>query len=192
MIDDDNALLIKLASGDKMAFNTLFERHSDKLFNYLCKITKSPEVSEEVVTDIFVKLWLGRELLDHIVNLESFLHKVAYHKATDFLRTISRHTRLQKRYIDRLETEPQRLADDLIIDKEFRHILQKAIYQLPPQRKLIYTFSREQGLTYDQIATALNLSRNTVKNSIMAATKSIKKFLLDNNMSKEVVPLLFL
>jgi RNA polymerase sigma-70 factor (ECF subfamily) len=63
---------------------------------------------------------------------------------------------------------------------------------LPPQRKLIYTLSREKGLTHNQIADALNLSRNTVKNSIMAATKSINEFLQDNSGGKQVLSLFFL
>lgn len=189
---DDITLLSQLAGGDELAFNTLFERYKDKLYNYLLKITKSSEVSEEIVIDIFVKLWVGRELMNHIQNLESFLHKVAYHKAIDFLRVTSRHARLKKVYIDRMENEPEKLADDLIIDEEFRQILHKAIQRLPPQRKLIYTLSREEGLTHNQIASALNLSRNTVKNSIMSATKSISEFLQDNSYGKIILPLFFL
>jgi RNA polymerase sigma-70 factor (family 1) len=191
-MDDDSTLLANLAEGDERAFNTLFERHRGKLYTYLLKITKSPEISEEIIIDIFVKLWVGKELMNHIQDLESFLHKVVYHKAIDFLRVMSRHARLQKAYIDRVEVEPEKLPDELLIDAEFRQILQKAILQLPPQRKLIYTLSREQGLTYNQIAFALNLSRNTVKNSIMAATKSISEYLLDSGSGTAVFLLLFL
>jgi len=191
-MSDDITLLTSLATGDEQAFDTLFERHKDKLYNYLLKITKSPEISEEIVIDIFVKIWVGRELMSHIRDLERFLHKVAYHKAIDFLRVASRHARLQKVYIERIEMGTEKLADDLVIDDDFRQILHKAIQQLPPQRKLIYSLSKEEGLTYDQIAQALNLSRNTIKNSMMAATKSISEFLQGNGFGKAVLPLLFL
>ncbi|HXS57455.1 MAG TPA: sigma-70 family RNA polymerase sigma factor [Hanamia sp.] len=180
---DDYTLLNELAGGDELAFNKLFEIYRERIYNYLFKITKSSQISEEIVIDIFVKIWVGRELMSKIENLESFLHKIAYHKAIDFLRVTSRHARLKKVYIDRLVEEPEKLADDLIIDAEYRQILQKAIQQLPPQRKLIYTLSREDGLTHNQIANALNLSKNTVKNSMMAATRSIKEFLQDNKSS---------
>jgi RNA polymerase sigma-70 factor (ECF subfamily) len=143
------------------------------------------------VIDIFVKIWAGRELMNKIENLESFLHKIAYHKAIDFLRVASRHARLKKDYFNRLKEEPEKLADDLIIDAEYSQILRKAIDQLPPQRKLIYRLSREEGLTHNQIANALNLSKSTVKNSVMAATKSIKEFLLDKK-SSSVISLFFL
>ena len=184
---EDGILLKNLAGGDELSFNTLFERYRDKLYNYLLKVTKSPEVSEEIVIDIFVKIWIGRELMEQIENLDGFLHKVAYHKAIDYLRITSRHTRLQKVYLIRMQTEPEMMADDIIIDKEFRQILQKAIQKLPPQRKLIYKLSREHSMKYDEIAEALNLSRNTVKNSLMAATKSIKDILKNNNSGKAIL-----
>lgn len=188
---EDSTLLNELAGGDELAFNKLFEIYKDRIYNYLFKITKSSQISEEIVIDIFVKIWAGRELMNKIENLESFLHKIAYHKAIDFLRVASRHARLKKDYFNRLKEEPEKLADDLIIDAEYSEILRKAIDQLPPQRKLIYRLSREEGLTHNQIANALNLSKSTVKNSVMAATKSIKEFLLDKK-SSSVISLFFL
>jgi RNA polymerase sigma-70 factor (family 1) len=180
-LHDDALLLARLATGDETAFNVLFGRYRDKLYHYLLKITKSPEISEEIVIDIFIKLWVGRELMPQIELFENYLHKVAYHKAIDFLRTTSRHTRLQQIYIQRMEHKPDKLADEVLIDEESRALLHKAVLSLPPQRKLIYTLSRKQGLTHDQIAGALNLSPSTVKNSITAAIKSITEFLKNNS-----------
>lgn len=191
MINNDLELLSRLATGDEAAFNMIFKKYRDKLNNYLLKITKSPEISEEIVLDVFIKLWMGRELMDHVQELESFLHKIAYHKAIDFLRTTSRHDRLQRAYINRLEQSPERPADDLLIDTELLKIIQRAVNQLPPQRKLIYTLSREQGLTYEQIAEALNLSRNTVKNTLMTATRTISSFLQKNGLDKAAFSLIF-
>lgn len=189
---DETTLLHKVAEGDEAAFNKVFDRYKDKLYGYLLKITKSSEISEEIVTDVFVKLWVGRSLLIHINNLNSFLHKIAYHKAVDFLRTVSRQNKLQKLYIERMEPEPEKRADELLIDAETRELFQKAIQQLPPKRKLIYTLSREKGLTHAQIAKALNLSSNTVKNSIVAATKSIGIFLKNSEPGKAALSILIL
>jgi RNA polymerase sigma-70 factor (ECF subfamily) len=80
----------------------------------------------------------------------------------------------------------------VLIDAEDRQLLFKAIQSLPPQRKLIYTLSREQGLTHDQIASALHLSRNTVKNSMMAAIKTITEFLQQHNPGKTLCLVFFL
>ncbi len=190
-VHDDAMLLQQVASGDESAFNTLFERYRNKLYQYMLGVTKSPEISEEIVMDVFVKLWVGRELLSEIRQLDKFLHKVAYHKAIDFLRAASRHARLQQAYIARMDSEPTKPADELLIDAETRQLLIEAIRQLPPQRRLIYQLSREEGLTHEQIAQALNLSRNTVKNSIVSATKSISAYLRKNNSGEAGLSMLF-
>lgn len=142
--------------------------------------------------DVFMKLWFGRELLSNIRQLEGFLHKVAYYKAIDFLRVTSRQSRLQEAYAKRMEKEPEKWADELMIDEEMRQLLYNAIKQLPPKRKLIYKLSREKGLTHDQIAEALHLSRNTVKNSIVSANKSISDFLRNSDIGRAAFSVLLL
>lgn len=188
---NDSVLMTRLATGDEVAFNMLFERYRDKLYHYLNKITKSPEISEEIVIDIFVKIWVGRELMSQVEKPEAFLHKVAYHKALDFLKTTSRHARLQQLYIDRIEHTTENDIEDLIMDAQSKELLHKAVLSLPPQRKLIYTMSRKEGLTHDQIALALNLSKSTVKNSMVAAVKSITEY-LQKHKSAQTLGLIFL
>ena len=175
-IYNERELLQQVADGDQDAFARIYEMHRQRLFTFLTGITKSPEVAEDILVDVFMKLWVGREMLPRIENLERFLNKVAYNKAMDFFKTTARHARLQQVYAQRID-KPEQNPEDWFIDEEARRILREAINQLPPQRKLIYTLSREQGLTYDEIAKALNLSRNTVKGTLMAATRSISEYL---------------
>lgn len=190
--DDDALLLRRLAAGDEEAFNRLFERHRGKLYDYLVKVTRSAEISEEIVTDVFVKLWIGKELVTEIRQLDAFLHTVAYHKALDFLRAVSRKRRLYKTYCDSFQPEPEKPADELLIDAESLQLFKRAVETLPPKRKLIYTMSREKGLTHEEIARALNLSPNTVKNSIVTATRVIGAFLHEHHAGKAALGVLFL
>lgn len=190
-IQDDAVLLAGVAAGNEAAFNQLFGRYRGKLYGYLLKITKSPEIAEEIVIDIFMKLWVGRQLIQKVEHPENFLHKIAYHKAIDFLRTAARHTRLRNVYIDRMKPEQSQQADDVLIDSQSMQLLHRAILSLPPRRRLIYTLSREEGLTYEQIAAALNLSRNTVKNSMMAAVKSIAIYLRRNSTDMTLILFFF-
>lgn len=174
---DEQKLLRLAAAGDENAFAWIFETHRQRLFTYLLRITKSVVVAEDILVDVFMKLWIGQKMLTRIENLEGFLHKVAYNKAMNFFSTTVRHARLQQVYAQRISDQPERTLEDWVIDEECRRILHDAVNQLPTRRKLIYTLSREQGLTHDEIAHALNLSRNTVKNSIMTATRSISEYL---------------
>ena len=189
---NERELLQRVADGDQDAFARIFEMYRQRLYTYLLGIIKSAAVAEDILVDVFMKLWIGREMLVRIENLEGFLHKVAYNKAMDFFKTTARHARLQQVYAQRISDQTERSLDEGLIDEECRRILQNAINQLPPQRKLIYTLSREQGLTHEEIARALNLSRNTVKSTIMAATRSISEYLQKKYPGNAALSVLFL
>lgn len=175
LVDTDIVLLSKITAGDEQAFTTLFERYRDKLFYYILRHTKSPEIAEEIVTDIFMKLWLGRELAGQIKDIGAFLHKVGYYKVMDFLRTTARHSRLQQVYAE-YTNHMAANAGEPFFDEEMKALLYEAINQLPPQRKLIYRLSKQEGLSHEQIADKLHLSPSTVNNTIVTATRSISTY----------------
>ncbi|QES89001.1 RNA polymerase sigma factor [Rhizosphaericola mali] len=160
------------------AFSTLFEKYQKQIFHYLLKHVKSPEIAEEILSDIFLKLWQGRELTSTITNIAAFLHKVAYYRSIDFLRTTARHKRLQSAYNDYfLLSNNVKNPENWMIAEEEKTLLLKAILQLPARQKEIYLLSREEGLTHEKIAEILHLSSSTVNNHLVAALKNISKYL---------------
>src|SRR4051812_12970200 len=92
----DEQLFSFLEEDNEAAFNVLFERYRGKLYFYILRYTKSPEIAEEIVIDIFTKLWNGRKLAGRIREPAAFFHKVGYLKAMVFLRTTARHSRLRQ------------------------------------------------------------------------------------------------
>ncbi len=176
-----------VASGDERAFNIVYERYWRKLFRFLYNMTKSREVAEELLVDVFLKLWIGRELVPEIQNMDGFLYKVAYHKALDFLKLTARETALQKVIAQQMSAGFAESADQHLVDAEYQHIIQRAIQQLSPQRKLVFTLSREQGMTHEQIARQLNLSSQTVKRTMSDALESIRGFLKDHPEAKSLL-----
>src|SRR5690606_8849132 len=173
----DEQLLCLIKTGNEAAFTILFERYRSKLYYYLLRHTKSAEISEEIVVDIFMKLWKGRDFADEIEEASAFFHKVGYYKALDFLRTTARRKQLKQVYIDRAMSEQEKMPDELMIDEETKLLLLKAVNQLPPRRKMIYELSRDEGLSHEQIANLLGLSKSTVNNTIISATHSISEYL---------------
>lgn len=180
--DNEKDLLSQIAEGNEPAFRIFYDLYWEKLYNYLMSIIKSREITEEIVIDIFLKLWTGREFLQNIQHLDGFLRKVAYNKAMDFFKIASRDAQLKRVIADKMVNEASIGADHLLLDNESRNILHQAIQQLSPQRRLIFTLSREEGLTHDQIARQLNLSRNTVRNSMAEALKTIRHYLKHNDI----------
>ncbi len=188
---NEQELLQQIAEGDVQAFAVIFEKYRQPLYTYLLRITKSEVIAEDIVADVFMKLWIGRELAPEIKNTEAFLRKVAYNKAMDFFNIVSRHTKLQEEYKRWTAAQTGRVPDEILIDEEARKILLEAVNQLPPQRKLIYTLSRHEGLTHDEISKLLNLSQHTIKNSITSANRSIIKFLRKTYDAKTALMIFF-
>ena len=184
-------LLAAIAEGDEIAFKHLYEAYREKLFCYMLKVTKSPKIAEEIVLDVFLKLWMGRELLKEIKDLDAFLYKVAYNKAIDFFRIAAKERKLQKLIGEQMETGKAREADYHMLDTECQMVLRKSIEQLSPQRRLIFKLSRIEGLSHEEIAQQLQLSRNTVRNTIAETLKSIRHYLRQAGIHSKIL-LLFL
>lgn len=175
---DDAYCLVKIKEGDEFFFNLIFEKYRNQLFSYLFKVTKSREVSEEYVLDIFLKLWHGREAITEIQHFEGFLFKVAHNKAVDFFRAVSRNKVLQQSIWDSINdlAAPQQ-ADDSILFKTTQTLIKEAINQLSPQRKKVFELRHYEDLSYAQISAEMDLSPNTVRNHLASSVQFIRDYL---------------
>jgi RNA polymerase sigma-70 factor (ECF subfamily) len=156
-------------------FNTIFREHEYKLHTLSLRLTKSDQYAKDIIQEVFLKLWEHRHRLHEIDNVEAWLYRVTENKVMDFLRKASADNRLKKAIWHNLQ--------DIISDtevqveaKECSAIIQKAIDQLPPKRKMIYRLNREKGLNYQEIADVLQISRHTVKNQLHESLKFIRGF----------------
>ena len=188
---DDAVLLQMIHSGDQKALEVIFERYRNKLFNFLFKVTKSQETAEEIVLDVFLKIWLGREIILQINNLEGFLFRVAHNKAIDFLRSLKREPLLQKKVWEEVQAIASvDTADHLLRNHIVEKDIQEALKKLPSQQQKAFHLNRQEGLTYDQIATELKLSRHTVRNHIAAALHFIRKYLHEKGYEVAAISLI--
>jgi len=174
----DKVLLLQIGQGDEHSFNQLFERYRNRLFTYLFKITKSKETAEEIVLDVFLKIWHGREMAIQIENPEAFLFRVAQNKALDFLRAVKRNPLKKREIWDAMqEFATSESADAGLLSKNIEAAIGQAVHLLSPQRQKVFQLRHTQGMRYDEIAEQLDLSRNTVRNHLAASLQFIKDFL---------------
>jgi RNA polymerase sigma-70 factor (family 1) len=175
---DDAYSLSRIKEGDEYFFNLIFEKYRNQLFSYLFKVTKSREVSEEYVLDIFLKLWHGREAITEIRHFEGFLFKVAHNKAVDFFRAASRNKELQQSIWDSIHhMSASEEADASILFKSTHELIREAIEQLSPQRKKVFELRHHDDLSYAQISAVMHLSPNTVRNHLAASIQFIRDYL---------------
>lgn len=189
---NDHDLLLEISNANEDAFKCLFARYRDRVFAYIFKVTKSRETAEEIVMDVFMKIWQSKTALPEIINFEAFIFHVAKNKSLDFLRSAAKDRVLTELIWDQINKECGHQPDERIILTELNLKIDKTIEQLSPQRQTVFRLSREQNMTYDQIALHLQLSKSTVKNHIFDSLHFIRRHLKANADSIFLISLLFL
>jgi RNA polymerase sigma-70 factor (ECF subfamily) len=177
--EDTKALLLQIAEGDEKAFRQLFDLNRNRLYVYINRLVKSRQVAEEIVMDVFMKIWLGRTVLPEIEHFDGFLFRIAFNKSLDFLRRAARDPVLHDLLWDRIEQPAALQADALLLEEEYKSQVRRAVGLLPPQRGRIFRMSRFEGLSHEEIASRLRLSRHTVNNHIVEAKHFIRNYLAD-------------
>lgn len=175
----DNDLLARLRDGNEQAFIQIYNRYRSKIYNYALNLLKSPDTAEEVVQLVFIRIWQKRAQINIDLSFNAYLRKITLNHVLNHLKKISRDKILQEEIFDVITMRPDR-TDDKLMEKELRKIYSEAIAQLPAQKKLIYQLSRHEELSHEEIAQKLNLSKNTVKNHIVEATKGIRAYVSKN------------
>lgn len=172
---NEQDLLASTAEGDEFAFTKLFDYHKDRIYTIAFRISHSTTIAEEIVQDVFLKIWLMRADLTGIQNFNAYLSVVTRNHVYKVLKRIARDYELTL-----LTGDDQLLADDntedLVMDKEYNSLLRKAIDRLPGQQKQVYECIKEKGLKREEVASILHLSPETVKFHLAQAMKSIRSF----------------
>jgi RNA polymerase sigma-70 factor (ECF subfamily) len=147
---------------------------------------KQEEDAEEIVQEVFVKIWESRSKIDIYASFGSFLFTIAYNSTISLLRKRMRENK-SKEYLKSLQQIDS--ADQVIDEIQFKELSEKVhslLEQITPRQKEIYLLSREEGLSHQEIAEKLNISENTVNNHLVATLKFLKTH-IDNNLAVSVL-----
>jgi RNA polymerase sigma-70 factor (ECF subfamily) len=168
----EKELLMRVAQSDQKAFSELFRKWSVWLSRYIFRLTQSAPMAEEVVQDVFLTIWTHRKTLSGINNFKASLLVVSRNQAYMALRRKIREQTQFKAY--EVTVAAATTSDP---EQEYFSALDEAIESLAPRTKEVYILSRQQRLTYQEIADKLGISRETVKTYLERATGSITRFL---------------
>lgn len=169
-------LFASLADGDEKAFEDIYRHYTKRLFPYVQKLVKTPELAEELIQDIFVQLWINRHIFLNVQHPTSYLFSIANRQSLKYLKKVASDARILKSITD--YAEPSRNdTEEQIILRESVEAIDMAVTQLPDQRRLIWKLSRDEGLSHEQIAERLSISKNTVKNQMVHALRHVRNFL---------------
>lgn len=173
-LHDDKFLFARIAEGDQLAFSKVFYSFGGRIYSFVHKITRSATLTEEIVQDVFVNIWKKKDSLHEIEQPASWIFTIAANLTYNHLRAEARARKAEEALRTR-ETETTNNPDERLDAKEFEELIKKTVDLLPEQRRIIYKMSREDGLTHEEIAQKLNISKNTVKNQLVQALKFIRQ-----------------
>lgn len=157
---------------DEQAYKELFHYFYPSLYQFALSIVKTGQIAEEVVSDVFIRIWRKRAALTRIRNLNLYLFTSTKNTALNYLRQQKREIDLPDDYRVQLRSVYFN-PEELLITAEMIRRIQQAIHQLPPRCQLIFKLVKEDGLRHKEVAGLLNLSVKTVENQLALALRKL-------------------
>jgi len=185
---NDNHLVELLQKGNVAAFDSLFEVYSPKLYGFALKYFKNETDTEELVQEVFVKVWENRQSLKSELSFKSYLFTIALNQIRKYFN--KKATSL--RYLESLQNDPE-FSDQVMTDDYETTLLQiyQIIEQMPTRRREIFTKSKLEGKSSKEVALELNITAGTVDNQVSEALRFIRSQLKTGNLGLVLFAVLF-
>ena len=172
---NEQELIQLIAQSDEIAFAKLFDHYRDKIYTVALKLTHSTTVAEEIVEDVFLKIWLRRYCLEEIENFSAYLFVIARNETYKILKQIARNYKMIL-FTAKEATVHDNNTEEYLLSKEMTSILQKAIDRLPHQQKQVYKLMKEDDFKRGEVAELLQIKPETVKFHLAQAMKNIRNY----------------
>ena len=175
---DDLFLLEQLSNGDREAYTKVYNNHVPKLYRFVFAFTRSKQDAEEIVQEVFVRIWQRRESLVGMRSFEAYMYSMAKNLLIDLHR--------RRKHLDRIvsdlsdKKEDYYLTQDEIIYKEYHKAALEAISKLSDRRRQVFILRTQQGLRLEEIAGEMKMSVSGVKKHLYQATQFIKAYLIQH------------
>ena len=172
---DDEASLLALQRTDENAFmEGVFRRYYTPLGRTVNRMVNDPQATDDILQDVFLKIWHNRQNLSFTYSIKSYLYRAAINAALNYLEKSKRTVGLE----DGEYAEPTaEVAEDALHLREVESRVQAAIDTLPPACKTIFVLSRYEEMSYKEIAESMQISVKTVENQMGKALRQLKQHL---------------
>jgi RNA polymerase sigma-70 factor (ECF subfamily) len=177
----DYTLVDNLRNGDLEAFDLIFKKYGDRLFGFALTYLKSREDTEELVQDVFLKIWENRKNLKKESSLKSYLFTIAYHNMC----RLFREKQIHEKFTEEILAQDNRIInlDEQLEYKSTLEQVNRLIEKLPEKQRVIFLKSRKEGKSSKEIADEMDLAPGTVDNQISIAIKFLRKNLPEGSFA---------
>ncbi|MCX2451996.1 RNA polymerase sigma-70 factor [Pedobacter sp. PLR] len=177
-IISDQDLQAKLMAGEESAFSELYDRYNDALAAYIKRFVHSSALAEDLSQEVFIKIWQYKSKLNEVRSFKAYLFIMARNHTLNSLKKAMRSDVAMAEVLSSF-VEQRNDTEEELLSKEYLQYLEKALSELPVRTREIFKLCRQEGKSYDEVACALGISRNAVKNHMVGSMKilsaSVKK-----------------
>ncbi len=174
---DEKQLLQQMQLGNELAFEKIYKQYSIKLYGNLFRFVKSDKDAQELLQDVFLKVWKNRQQIDIEKPFSCYILKIAENNVYDFFRQAARD---KKRAAHLITVSPAEYLhiEEMLLNKETALLLENAIKSLSPQRQQIFRLCKIEDKSYKEVSELLGISVSTISDHIVKATKAIRAFFI--------------
>ena len=178
MIEEKEQLhLERLREGDQESFRWIFNQNHPRIYGFCLKLTGQQSVSEEITSDVFVRLWHKRKIVDPSFPISHFLFKITRDLVWNYLKKETKESRQQLQYALEWNASNPPTADSELILKDYLAIAETAINQLPEKRREVFLLHYQSNLDNYEIARQLDISESTVRVHLSKAIQFLRNYL---------------
>jgi RNA polymerase sigma factor (sigma-70 family) len=168
-----------MQTGSEEAFTTLYLHYSPRLYINILRLVKDPILAEEMVQELFTKVWHKRDSKGIAENFAGYIYRIGQNLVHDFFRKLKRDRILMEKFRAMAEENYVHIEEDLL-SRQTAAMLEKAVAQLSPQQKRVYDLIKVKGHTYKEAAAIMGISPQTVKEYMVATNKSLRNYFLNH------------
>jgi len=166
-------IIFRMKQDDKSAMDELFHLYYHRLFHFSKSILKIENEIDDILQDVFVKIWLNRHKIDNTETFNAFIYTITKNEVLNLIRTNLRNQTFRDELYTRTVAEEYQTPNEIEYN-EIKAGIDKIVANLPPKRQQVFILSRTEGLSNKEIAQQLNISEKTVEDHITHAIKHIK------------------
>lgn len=181
ILANERILILRLIEGDENAFCELYAAYKTRVIYFAMRFLKSREFAEDVFQNTFTVIWQSRCFINPDIPFSSYLYTIVRNRVLNQLRDLANQEKLKEHIFLQAIDYSNDTSNEVLVN-DLQQLINRALLQLTPRQREIFGMSREQQMSHKEIAEALNISVNTVQESISTSLRTLRAYLRKNSV----------
>ena len=169
----EEEVLLRMKQGDESAFTTVYRHYHSSLYIYLLRFCKIPSLAEDLVHDVFLKVWEIRDRINPELSFTGYLYRIARNHVIKTIDKLATDQVMREQLLNQLDEPVAAHPEQLVRAKEYDRLFREALERMPPQRLKVFKLCRQEGKSYEEAAEILGVSRNAIKKHMVLSMRFI-------------------